>query len=96
MCEATFGWLEQAIEVDLVAELDFLRRFDEVRAGMRAVVEMPDRKEQNFIKICLANGGKLSARKRGYFAELDDATIAALEAIVRDAMKDSISEPPSE
>ncbi|MDC0673747.1 Fic family protein [Nannocystis radixulma] len=96
VCEATFGWLEQAIEVDLVAELDFLRRFDEVRAGMRAVVEMPDRKEQNFIKICLANGGKLSARKRGYFAELDDATITALEAIVRNAMKDSISDPPSE
>lgn len=89
VCEATFGWLEKAIEVDLVAELDFLRRFDDVRARMRAVVEMPDRKEQNFIKICLDNGGKLSARKRELFAELDDSTIAALEAIVRDAMLDS-------
>lgn len=90
VCEATFGWLERAIEVDLVAELDFLRRFDEVRDRMRAVVEMPDRKEQLFITLCLANGGKLSARKRGHFAELDDATIAALEAIVRDAMLDSV------
>jgi hypothetical protein len=86
VCEATFAWLERAIEVDLVAELDFLRRFDEVRARMREVVEMPDRKEQNFIKVCLANGGKLSARKRGLFAELDDATVATLEAIVREAM----------
>jgi hypothetical protein len=52
------------------------------------VVEMPDRKEQNFIKICLDNGGKLSARKRNLFAELDDQTIAELEAIVRDAILD--------
>ena len=88
MCEATFGWLERAIEVDLVEELDFLRRFDEVRARMRAVVEMPDRKEQNFIKICLGNGGKLSARKRGLFAELVDATVAKLEEIVRSTMID--------
>jgi len=93
VCEATFEWLEQAIERDLVAELDFLRRFDEVRARMRKLVEMPDRKEQNFIKICLANGGKLSARKRGQFAELDDATIAALEEIVCDAMADSVGDP---
>lgn len=91
VCEATFGWLERAIEEDLVTELDFLRRFDEVRARMREVVEMPDRKEQNFIKICLANGGKLSARKRDHFAELDDATIAALEAIVREAMGQSVA-----
>lgn len=71
-----------------MAELDFLRRFDEVRAGMREVVEMPDRKEQNFIKICLANGGKLSAGKRKLYAELDDATVAKLEEIVRSAMLD--------
>lgn len=92
VCEATFVWLERAIEVDLVAELDFMRRFDEVRARMREVVEMPDRKEQNFIKICLANGGKLSARKRGLFAELDDATVASLEAIVREAMGSSVGD----
>ncbi len=94
VCEATFEWLERAIEKDLVAELDFLRRFDEVRARMREVVEMPDRKEQNFIKICLANRGRLSARKRGQFAELDDATIAALEQIIGDAMAGSVGDPP--
>lgn len=93
VCEATFEWLERAIEVDLVAELDFLRRFDEVRARMRTIVEMPDRKEQNFIKVCLAHGGKLSARMRQQFAELDDATIATLEVIVRDAMQLSAGDP---
>jgi hypothetical protein len=84
VCEATFGWLERAIEVELPAELEFLRRYDEVRERMREVVEMPDKKEQLFIKLCVGNGGRLSARKRSRFAELDDATVAALEAIVAD------------
>lgn len=93
VCEATFRWLEKAIEDDLVAELAFLRRFDEVRAGMRAIVEMPDRKEQNFIKICLSNGGKLSANKRDLYKELDDITIARLEQVIRDAMQDTANAP---
>lgn len=86
VCEATFVWLERAIEEDLVNELEFLRRFDEVRARMRELVEMPDRKEQLFIKICMQNSGRLSARKRQRFAELDDETIEELEAIVREVM----------
>lgn len=93
VCEATFEWLARAIEENLVSELDVLRRFDQVRARMREVVEMPDRKEQNFIKICLANGGRLSARKRDLFPELDDPTIAALERIVREAMGPSVGDP---
>jgi hypothetical protein len=86
VCEATFNWLERAIEVDLVAELAFLRLFDEARARMREIVEMPDKKEQLFIKLILRNGGRLSSHKRRLFAQLDDATIAALEAVVTDAM----------
>jgi hypothetical protein len=93
VCEATFEWLARAIEENLVSELDVLRRFDQVRARMREVVEMPDRKEQNFIKICLANGGRLSARKRDLFPELDDPTIAALERIVREEMGPSVGDP---
>lgn len=97
ICEATFGWLKRAIEHDLVAELDFLRRFDEVRARMRTVVEMPDRKEQLFIRLCLGNSGKVSAgKRRRHFSELDDPTIDRLEEIVRDAMLESAGNRPSE
>jgi hypothetical protein len=85
--EATFTWLERAIEEDLPRELDFLRRFDEVCTRIREIVEMPDRLERLFIKICLNNNGRMSARKRGQFALLDDETIAKLEAVVRDAMR---------
>jgi hypothetical protein len=81
-CEATFAWLERAIEEDLVQELDFLQRFDAARERMRRIVEMPDRKEQLFLRLVLDNHGKLSKGKRRLFEELDNETIAALEAAI--------------
>jgi len=84
--EATFGWLERSIEEDLVGELNFLRSLDELLPRMREIVEMPDKKEQLFINLCRTNGGTLSKRKRPRFAELDDETVAALEAVIREIM----------
>jgi hypothetical protein len=84
--EATFIWLERAIVDEMVHELEFLRSYDQALSCMREIIEMPDRKEQLFIKLCLSNRGSLSARKRSKFAELDDATVAALEAVVREAL----------
>lgn len=84
--EATFAWLERAIEEDLVGEIEFLRRFDELRTRMREIVEMPDKKEQLFINLCRSNGGRLSERKRSRFSELDDRTLETLEALVREVM----------
>src|SRR5690606_10659700 len=86
--EATFAWLERSIEEDLVGELNFLRKLDELLPRMREIVEMPDRKEQLFINLCRTNGGALSKRKRAKFAELDDDCIAALEAVIREIMGD--------
>lgn len=83
---ATFAWLERAIEENLLHEAEFLRRYDETVDRMRDLVEMPDRKEHLFIELCRTNGGKLSKRKRGHFAELDDELVAALEAVVRESM----------
>ncbi len=54
---------------------------------MREVVEMPDKKEQLFINVCRDNGGSLSMRKRAKFAELDDDTVAALEAVIQEVMQ---------
>lgn len=81
-CEATFAWLGRAIEEDLVQELEFLRNYDEIRARVRGIVEMPDRKEQLFIKLLMHNRGKLAKHKRRLFAELEDEVVAALEAAV--------------
>ncbi len=50
---------------------------------------MPDRKEQLFIKLSLANHGRIAPSKRRYFEELDDATLARLEAALTAAMSDA-------
>lgn len=86
-CEATFEWLHRALEEDLVEELAYLRAFDEIRDRIREVIEMPDRKERLFIRLCMANHGRLTKSKRRLFAELDDATIARLEAAVGAALE---------
>ncbi len=88
-CEATFEWLDRALEEDLVDELGYLRVYDEIRTGIREVVEMPDRREQLFIKLCMNNHGRLSNAKRQSFAELDDATVERLEAVVIAALAGS-------
>jgi hypothetical protein len=85
-CEATFLWLGRAIEEELVQELEFLRNYDEIRARVREIVEMPDRKEQLFIKLLLQNRGKLAKSKRRHFAELEDGVIAKLEAAIAELM----------
>lgn len=85
-CEATFDWLERAVDEDLLGEIEFIGSFDEVRARMRAIVELPDKDEQLFIKLCLQNRGKLSRTKRQRFAKLDDETVARLEMAVQEAM----------
>jgi hypothetical protein len=85
--EATFEWLQRAIEHDLVLEIDFLRRHDRARAQMRRIIDMPDRKAKLFLVLCLGNGGKLSKRKRKEFAELPDEIIARLEDSVMDAFE---------
>ena len=85
--EATFEWLERAIERDLVLEIDFLQRHDRARAQMRRVIDMPDRKAKLFLVLVLSNRGMLSKRKRKEFAELSDETVARLEQVVGDAFE---------
>jgi hypothetical protein len=86
-CEATFAWLDNALEEDLQKELNFFRTFDEVRQKIRTIIEMPDRKEQLFIKLSLQNGGHLSKTKRALFRELSDDVIERIEQIVVDALR---------
>lgn len=80
--EATFGWLQRAVEEDLPRELAFLQKFDEAIAEMREVVEMPDRLERLFARLAMQNQGRIANKKRRHFSEFDDETVAALEAAV--------------
>ena len=84
--EALFRFLEIAIEVELAPELEFLARYDQCKAAIQGIVDMPDRKIDLFIRLCVQNQGRLSASKRkSQFAMLSDAEVRAMEQAVQDA-----------
>jgi Fic family protein len=75
------------IHVDLLQELDFVLTYDRALAGVRDVVDMPDRRASLFVRLCLQNDGQLSRTKRGLFSELRDEEVSRMEAAVQGAMK---------
>ena len=81
--ERLFEFVEATISNELAGELDFLARYDAIRRGIREIVDMPDRRMDIFIRLCLQNKGRLARGKRDQFEELTDDEIAAMEAAVQ-------------
>ena len=71
------------IRTEWKAELDYLKRYDRMREEMRKVVDLPEKKANQFIMFVWQNNGVLSKAKRDKFPELTDDEIGRLEAIVR-------------
>lgn len=84
--EYLFDRVAETVHRDLKEELGFVAVFDQALAGVREVVEMPDRRASLFVRLCMQNNGRLSAAKRAQFAELTDAEIGVLESVVRRAI----------
>jgi hypothetical protein len=82
--EALYAFVEETINHELVAELDFLAAYDAARLRMVAVVDMPERRADLFVRLCLQGKGQLSKSKRPLFAELTDDEIQKLELTVRE------------
>lgn len=57
--------------------------------GVRAIVDIPDRRAALLIRLMLQNGGCLSNSKRDRSDELTDAEISALEQAVQRALATS-------
>lgn len=88
MAEALARWVEQTVKVEFRAELDFVVRFRETRRALEAIVELPDRLMNLFIKLCLSNAGRLSPSKRKkHFAVLSEEEVKAMERAVKTHMK---------
>ena len=90
--ESLCKWFESAVNTELVEELHTLRAIDDAKEAMRAIVELPDQRENLFIRICMQSfaagrGYTLSNAKRGLFAELSDEEVSALEAAIRTAFQ---------
>ncbi len=74
--------VSETIHTEWKAELTYLQNYDKIRAGMQAVVDMPEKKANQFILFVKQNGGSLPVRRREYFAELSDEEISAMEKII--------------
>ena len=91
--EALFAFVEKAIVTELADELAFLANYDRTKAAIQAIVDMPDRQIDLFIRFCLQNQGRLSASKRAShfdFVTVDE--IAQMEHAVRDAYGEKATE----
>jgi hypothetical protein len=84
--EFLYGCVERAIDKDLPREIDFLRRNDEAMRRVMNTVEMPDRIAENLIRYIRLNENRLGRKRReGEFAQLTDAEVTSIEAIVEEA-----------
>jgi Fic family protein len=90
--EALYRFIERTIETELVEELAFLANYDKAKHAIQEIVDMPDRQIDLFIRFCLQNHGRLSARKRAsHFDALSDDEIARMEEAVQAAYGSAMS-----
>lgn len=81
--------VQQTIDEDLPYETEFLRRYDQFRASVETMFDMPERTMDLLFRFLNQNEGKLSARaRRREFAALSDTETARVEAIYRDLFAD--------
>lgn len=79
--EFLYACVRQTIEVDLPAETSFLRAYDTFRAGVEAIVDMPERTVDLLFRFLRQHDGALSDRaRRREFAALTDDEVARIEA----------------
>ncbi len=82
MAERLFEFVEDTIRHELRAELDFLVQYDVIKQDLQGIVDMPDRKLNLFIRLCLQNKGRLARCKRDEFDKLTETEIDAMENVV--------------
>jgi len=91
--EALFRFIDQTIDTELARELAFLANYDETKRAIQEIVDMPDRKIDLFIRFCLQNNGRLSARKRvSHFDFLSDEEIARMDQAIQSTYGSKMSE----
>jgi hypothetical protein len=78
--EFLYACVKQTIEEDLPRETEFLKRYDQFRARIEAIVDMPERTVDLLFRFLHQNAGRLSRRAReGEFAQMTDPEVASAE-----------------
>jgi Fic family protein len=84
--EALHQFVIKTIDEELVTELNYLSSYDKAKKAILSIVEMPQRKLDLLIKLCVNNKGKLSAKKRAiHFNFLSDQEIIGIEKAIQSA-----------
>lgn len=93
IAEKLFGFIQDTIENELVSELDYILDYEKAKLTIRAIVDMPDRLIDLFIRLCVENNGRLSKNKRkAKFEKLTDKEVSQMEECVRNAFNRTASE----
>ena len=84
--EFLYACVKQTIEEDLPRETEFLERYDQFRARIEAIVDMPDRTIDLLFRFLHRNAGRLSKRAREHeFAQMTEAEVAVAETAYRES-----------
>ena len=79
--EFLYACVKKTIEEDLPRETGFLEQYDEFRAHIQTIADMPDRTIDLLFRFLHQNGGRLSKRAREQeFAQMTEAEVSAAEA----------------
>ena len=88
--EFLYSCVEQTVEHDLPDEVRFLEAFDRFSAGVKEIVEMPDRLVEKLRGFLRQNSGHLSNRAReAEFGALTDEETGRVEALYEELFADS-------
>src|SRR5262249_48611652 len=90
--EFLYACVRKTIEDDLPDETRYLKNFDQFRAGIEAMFDMPERTLNNLFGFLRQNGGKLSKRaQENEFSALKEDEIAQVEELYRTSFGDNVS-----
>jgi hypothetical protein len=88
--EFLYACVKRTIEEDLPRETEFLKRYDQFRARIAAIVDMPQRTADLLFRFLHQNAGRLSRRAReGEFAPMTDREVASAEEAYAAFLTDS-------
>jgi hypothetical protein len=92
--EFLYACVRKTIDEDLPNETNFLKNFDQFRAGIESMIDMPERTLNNLFGFLRQNGGRLSKRAlENEFAELTPDEVSKIEGLYSASFGDA--EAPS-
>ncbi len=85
--ERLYEFVSDTIEYELQPELEFLDIFEQSRRKIREIVDLPNKKLDLFIRLCIEGKGNISHKKRKLFDYLTEEEFEEMEQIVSNEIK---------